>query len=60
RPGLWARGGRPEHRAAQNRRFGAACATAGVRLDAAFEPGDHTWEFWDGHLPAVLAWMLKR
>ncbi|WP_430780064.1 alpha/beta hydrolase [Actinoplanes sp. G11-F43] len=44
---------------AQNRRFIAACATAGVELDAGFEPGDHNWEFWDRCLPAVLDRMLK-
>jgi putative tributyrin esterase len=38
----------------------AACATAGVELDAGFEPGEHTWEFWDRQLPGVLAWLLKR
>ncbi|WP_433791232.1 alpha/beta hydrolase [Actinoplanes sp. CA-252034] len=59
-PRLMLRCGSDDHLVAQNRRFVAACATAGVELDAAFEPGDHTWEFWDRHLPGVLAWLLKR
>jgi putative tributyrin esterase len=59
-PRLMLRCGNDDHLLAQNRRFVAACTTAGVEVDAAFEPGDHTWEFWDRQLPGVLAWLLKR
>jgi putative tributyrin esterase len=59
-PRLMLRCGNDDHLVAQNRRFVAACTTAGVEVDAAFEPGDHTWEFWDRQLPGVLAWLLKR
>ncbi|MEU4157204.1 alpha/beta hydrolase family protein [Actinoplanes sp. NPDC026670] len=59
-PRLMLRCGNDDHLVAQNRRFVAACATAGVELDAGFEPGEHTWEFWDRQLPGVLAWLLKR
>ncbi|BEL12409.1 alpha/beta hydrolase family protein [Actinoplanes sichuanensis] len=59
-PRLMLRCGSDDHLVAQNRRFVAACATAGVELDAGFEPGEHTWEFWDRQLPGVLAWLLKR
>lgn len=58
-PRLVLRCGSDDFLAAQNRRFIAACATAGVGLDAAFEPGDHTWEFWDRHLPGVLDRMIE-
>jgi putative tributyrin esterase len=59
-PRLMLRCGRDDHLVAQNRRFVAACTTAGVALDAAFEPGEHTWQFWDRHIQAVLEWMVKR
>lgn len=57
-PRLVLRCGADDFLVAQNRRFVAACATAGVELDAAFEPGDHTWEFWDRYLPVVLDRMI--
>lgn len=59
-PRLMLRCGNDDHLVAQNRRFVAACTTAGVEVDAGFEPGDHTWDFWDRQLPGVLAWLLKR
>jgi putative tributyrin esterase len=59
-PRLMLRCGRDDHLVAQNRRFVAACTTAGVGMDAAFEPGEHTWQFWDRHIQVALEWMVKR
>jgi putative tributyrin esterase len=59
-PRLMLRCGNDDHLVAQNRRFVAACATAGAEVDAGFESGGHTWDFWDRQLPGVLAWLLKR
>ena len=60
-PRLMLRCGTEDHTVAQNRRFAAACAAAGVGLDSGFGPGGHVWEYWDGQLPAVLDWLpIKR
>jgi putative tributyrin esterase len=59
-PRLMLRCGAEDHLVAQSRRFVAACATAGVDLEAAFEPGEHTWAYWERQLPGMLAWLLKK
>ena len=41
----------------QNERFVAACAAAGVELDAAFSPGEHEWSFWDTQIQTVIDWL---
>jgi len=41
----------------QNERFVAACAAAGVELDAGFGPGEHDWAYWDAQIQTVLAWL---
>ena len=57
-PRLRLRCGTGDHLLEQNRRFVAACASAGVRLDSGFGPGGHTWEYWDAQLPGVLDWLV--
>ncbi len=56
-PRLMLRCGTEDHLVEQNERFVAACASAGVQLDAGFAPGEHVWEFWDTHIQAVLDWL---
>jgi putative tributyrin esterase len=41
----------------QNERFVAACAAAGVALDADFGPGEHDWAYWDAQIQTVLDWL---
>ena len=59
-PRLMLRCGTEDRLVAQNRRFVAACSTAGGGLSAAFEPGEHTWEYWERQLPGMLAWLIER
>ncbi|GLY06102.1 MULTISPECIES: alpha/beta hydrolase family protein [Actinoplanes] len=59
-PRLILRCGSEDHLLAQNRRFTAACATAGVPLDAELSPGGHTWDYWDSQIPGVLDRLLAR
>ena len=40
-----------------NRRFVAACGTAGVPLTTSFGPGEHDWAYWDDRIQDVLAWL---
>jgi S-formylglutathione hydrolase FrmB len=57
-PRLMLRCGTEDHLLKQNERFVAACAAAGVELDAGFAPGEHEWSFWDQHIRTVLDWLL--
>ncbi|MEV6343934.1 alpha/beta hydrolase family protein [Actinoplanes sp. NPDC051851] len=59
-PRLMLRCGTEDHLMAQNRRFTAACRAANLDLDAAFGPGEHSWDYWDAQLPQVLDWLLAR
>jgi S-formylglutathione hydrolase FrmB len=56
-PRLMLRCGTGDPLVKQNERFVAACAAAGVDLDADFAPGEHVWEFWDTHIRTVLDWL---
>ncbi|MEV6301569.1 alpha/beta hydrolase family protein [Actinoplanes sp. NPDC051861] len=58
-PRLILRCGTDDYLLAQNRRFVAACGTAGVDLDTEFAPGGHTWDYWDTQLPGVLDRLVK-
>jgi putative tributyrin esterase len=55
-PRLMLRCGTDDHLVKQNERFVAACAAAGVDLDAAYAPGAHEWSFWDQHIQTVIDW----
>jgi len=59
-PRLMLRCGTEDHLVKQNERFAAACAAAGVRLDAGFGPGRHEWAYWDEQIQVVLDFMLNR
>ncbi|WP_189335227.1 alpha/beta hydrolase [Actinoplanes ianthinogenes] len=59
-PRLMLRCGTEDHLLAQNRRFVAACKAGGVELDADFGPGEHTWDYWDAQLPAVLDFLISK
>jgi S-formylglutathione hydrolase FrmB len=54
-PRLMLRCGTEDHLLAQNERFVAACAAAGIALDAKFSPGEHEWGYWDEQIQEVLA-----
>jgi putative tributyrin esterase len=56
-PALMLRCGTEDRLVEQNERFVAACAAAGVPLDADFGPGDHDWSYWDAQIQAVLDWL---
>ncbi|MGX6608382.1 alpha/beta hydrolase [Micromonosporaceae bacterium Da 78-11] len=56
-PSLMLRCGTEDHLVAQNERFVAACATAGVALDPGFGPGAHDWAYWDAQIQTVLDWL---
>jgi putative tributyrin esterase len=56
-PRLMLRCGSEDHLVKQNERFVAACAAAGVDLDAAYAPGGHEWSFWDRHIRTVVDWL---
>jgi S-formylglutathione hydrolase FrmB len=56
-PRLMLRCGTEDHLVAQNERFVAACAAAGIPLDSAFGPGAHEWAYWDVQIQAVLEWL---
>jgi putative tributyrin esterase len=56
-PRLMLRCGTEDHLLKQNERFVAACAAAGVDLDAAYAPGAHVWSFWDEHIQTVINWL---
>jgi putative tributyrin esterase len=56
-PRLMLRCGTEDHLLAQNERFVAACAAAGIPLDAGFGPGAHDWAYWDVQIQAVLEWL---
>jgi putative tributyrin esterase len=56
-PRLMLRCGSEDHLLKQNERFVAACAAAGVDLDAAYAPGAHEWGFWDEHVRTVIDWL---
>jgi putative tributyrin esterase len=56
-PRLMLRCGSEDHLVKQNERFVAACAAAGVDLDAAYAPGAHEWSFWDQHIQTVVDWL---
>jgi putative tributyrin esterase len=56
-PRLMLRCGTEDHLVAQNQRFVAACAAAGVPLDAAFGPGAHEWSYWDAQIQDVLEFL---
>jgi putative tributyrin esterase len=60
-PRLMLRCGTEDHVLAQNKRFVAACAAAGVPLDAELGPGAHEWGYWDAKIQEVLEFLeLKR
>jgi putative tributyrin esterase len=40
-----------------NRRFLAACATAGIPVDSSLGSGEHEWGYWDARIQQVLAWL---
>jgi S-formylglutathione hydrolase FrmB len=40
-----------------NRRFAAAARRTGVPVTIDFSPGDHEWDYWDGKIQDVLAWL---
>jgi putative tributyrin esterase len=56
-PALLLRCGTEDRLVEQNERFVAACAAAGVALDADFGPGDHDWAYWDAEIRTVLNWL---
>jgi putative tributyrin esterase len=56
-PALMLRCGTEDRLVEQNERFVAACAAAGVALDADFGPGDHDWSYWDAQIRTVLDWL---
>jgi S-formylglutathione hydrolase FrmB len=56
-PRLLLRCGDGDALVAQNERFVAACAAAGVELDAAFGPGGHEWSYWDREIQTVIDWL---
>jgi S-formylglutathione hydrolase FrmB len=58
-PRLMLRCGTEDHLVAQNERFVAACAAAGIPLDSAFGPGAHDWAYWDVQIQAVLEWLER-
>jgi putative tributyrin esterase len=57
-PRLMLRCGTEDHLIKQNERFVAACASAGVELDAGYGPGGHEWPFWDQHIQTVIDWLF--
>jgi putative tributyrin esterase len=57
-PRLMLRCGTEDHLLKQNERFVAACAAAGVDLDAGYGPGGHEWQFWDQHIQTVIDWLF--
>jgi putative tributyrin esterase len=59
-PRLMLRCGTGDALVKQNERFVAACATAGVELDADFGPGEHVWSYWDAQIRVVLDWMRPK
>jgi putative tributyrin esterase len=59
-PRLMVRCGTEDRLVKQNQRFIAACAAAGVPLDAEFGPGDHDWAYWDAQIRTVLDWLPIR
>jgi putative tributyrin esterase len=59
-PRLMLRCGADDHLVKQNERFVAACAAAGVEIDAEFTPGRHEWSYWDAQIQVVLDFMLDR
>jgi putative tributyrin esterase len=56
-PALMLRCGTEDRLVEQNERFVAACAAAGVTLDADLGPGDHEWAYWDAQIRSVLDWL---
>jgi S-formylglutathione hydrolase FrmB len=56
-PRLMLRCGTEDHLVKQNERFVAACASAGVPIDASFGPGEHEWGYWDTQIQAALEFM---
>jgi putative tributyrin esterase len=58
-PRLMLRCGAEDHLVKQNERFVAACAAAGVALDAEFGPGGHEWSYWDKQIQVVLDFMVN-
>ena len=59
-PRLMLRCGTGDYLVAHNERFVAACAAAGVPLDAGFTPGDHDWAYWDAQIQPALDFLLGR
>jgi S-formylglutathione hydrolase FrmB len=57
-PRLMLRCGTEDHLVKQIERFVAACASAGVPIDASFGPGEHEWGYWDTQIQAALEFML--
>lgn len=59
-PALWLDCGTEDFLVGQNHTFVAAAEEAGVRLQARFRPGAHSWDFWDDGIRDVLAWLPIR
>ena len=59
-PRLMVRCGTGDYLVEHNQRFAAACAAAGVPLDAEFTPGEHEWSYWDEQIQPALDFLLKR
>jgi putative tributyrin esterase len=41
----------------QNLTFRDHARSAGLKLDYSEGPGDHSWEYWDREIQAVLSWL---
>jgi putative tributyrin esterase len=60
-PALWLGCGSEDPVYPANRRLHAACATAGIPVDASWVPGaGHDWALWDQEIQQVLDWLPLR
>ncbi len=57
RPKLWQACGSDDYLYEDNRRFRDHALALGLDLAWIEAPGAHTWDFWDRHIQAALAWL---
>lgn len=57
-PRLWACCGEDDRLLEQHRQFVKTAEECGHQLEHYTAPGEHTWKFWNEHLPHALGWWL--
>ncbi|MEH3075584.1 MAG: alpha/beta hydrolase family protein [Quadrisphaera sp.] len=59
-PQLYVRCGTEDGLVDSNRRFATAARERGLDVTDGFDPGAHTWDYWDRTVQDVLAWLPLR